>query len=106
MNAINGQVNCDQYARSTIHHSVTILFLQVNGINYGAFAAAPALVNPMVTALVNPHNLSPSATPYVDKTEKYFTNAEVLDNFPKIYYFAIIGQLRFHVMVLLQHYHW
>jgi hypothetical protein len=64
----------------------------VNGINYGAFAAAPAIVNPMVTALVNPHNLSPSATPYLDKTEKYFTNAEVLDNFPKVYYFAVIGQ--------------
>ena len=65
--------------------------LQVNGINYGAFAAAPALVNPLVTALVNPHNISPSATPYLDKTEKYFTNAEVLDNFPKIYIFAVFG---------------
>ena len=63
----------------------------MNGINYGAFAAAPALVNPLVTALVNPHNISPSATPYLDKTEKYFTNAEVLDNFPKIYIFAVFG---------------
>ena len=64
----------------------------MNGINYGAFAAAPAIVNPLVTLLVNPGNLSPSATPYTDKTEKYFTNPVVLDNFPKIYYFAVIGE--------------
>ena len=75
--------------------------MQVNGINYGAFAAAPAVVNPLVTALVNPHNLSPSATPYLDKSEKYFTDQEVLDNFPKVYFFAIVGKvvLNFHEML-------
>ena len=66
--------------------------MQVNGINYGAFAAAPAIVNPLATLIINPDNHSPGLTPYLDKTEKYYIVPQVLDNVPKAYFYAILGK--------------
>lgn len=63
----------------------------VNGINYGAFAAAPALVNPFVSYIINPNNKSPMSAPYADKSEKYFTDKELLGNVPKAYAYGILG---------------